>query len=122
MCDGSSDETFEQILEERVVYSKDGRKKGKMVIVNKITVHKSVKTISSPELNPATKHSLTFDRESSMSRSSSKDSLSSPSTWRKSFIGTRSQFDLHIGEIKSKQYHILEEKIIYHFQKPINVD
>jgi len=102
--DGSGDETFEQVLEERDVYTKDGRKKGKMVIVNMVTVHKSVKTISSPEENPIIKHSLSFDRESSMSRSSSRDSLTSPNVWRKSFIGTRSQFDLHIEEIKSKQY------------------
>jgi len=76
-----------------------------MVIVNMITVHKSVKTISTPEAStPVAKHSLSFDREGSMSRSSSRDSLSSPNTWRKSFVGTRSQFDLHIEEIKSKQY------------------
>lgn len=103
MRDGSGDETFEEVLEERDVYTKDGRKKGKMVIVNMVTVHKSVKTISSPEENPAIKHSLSFDLEDSMSRSSSRDSLLSPNTWRKSFIGTRSQFDLHIEEIKSKQ-------------------
>jgi len=101
--DGSGDETFEEVLEERNVYTKDGRKKGKMVIVNMVTVHKSVKTISSPEASPVIKHSLSFDREGSMSRSSSRDSLSSPNTWRKSFVGTRSQFDLHIEEIKSKQ-------------------
>lgn len=83
-----------------------------MVIVNMITVHKSVKAIGNPEAGtseasiPAVKHSLSsFDREGSMSRSSSRDSLSSPSTWRKSFVGTRSQFDLHIEEIKSKQLH-----------------
>lgn len=102
MRDGSGDETFEQVLEERDVYTKDGRKKGKMVIVNMVTVHKSVKTISTPEESPVVKHSF-FDREGSMSRSSSRDSLSSPNTWRKSFVGTRSQFDLHIEEIKSKQ-------------------
>lgn len=101
--DGSGDETFEEVLEERDVYTKDGRKKGKMVIVNMVTVHKSVKTISSPEANSIAKHSLSFDREGSMSKSSSRDSLSSPNTWRKSFVGTRSQFDLHIEEIKSKQ-------------------
>lgn len=78
-----------------------------MVIVNMITVHKNVKAISIPEANiPVVKHSLSsFDREGSMSRSSSRDSLSSPNTWRKSFVGTRSQFDLHIEEIKSKQLH-----------------
>jgi len=83
-----------------------------MVIVNMITVHKSVKAISIPEAStseasiPVVKHSLSsFDREDSMSRSSSRDSLSSPNTWRKSFVGTRSQFDLHIEEIKSKQFY-----------------
>lgn len=108
MRDGSSDETFEQVLEERDVYTKDGRKKGKMVIVNMVTVHKSVKTITSPEASPVVKQSLSFDRESPMSRSSSKDSISSPKSWRKSFVGTRSQFDLHIEEIKSKHYKLLD--------------
>lgn len=103
MVDGSGDETFEEVLEERDVYTRDGRKKGKMVIVNKVTVHRSVKTIASPELSPLVKHSMSFDRESSMSVSSSRESLSSPKTWRKSFVGTRSQFDLHIEEIKSKR-------------------
>jgi hypothetical protein len=102
LCDGSSDETFEQVLEERDVYTKDGRKKGKMVIVNMVTVHKSVKTINSPESSPVVKQSLSFDRENPISRSSSRDSISSPQSWRKSFVGTRSQFDLHIEEIKSK--------------------
>lgn len=110
MHDGSSEETFEQVLEERDVYSRDGRKKGKMVVVNMVTVHKSVKTVSSPDPSPVSKKSLTFDRENSISRSSSKDSLSSPKTWRKSFVGTRSQFDLHIEEIKSKQFNTLNTK------------
>lgn len=99
---GSGDESFEEVLEERDIYTKDGRKKGKMVIVNKVTVHKSVKTVTSPEQSPIIKHSVSFDRESSMSRSSSRDSIQSPTTWRKSFVGTQSQFDLHIEEIKSK--------------------
>jgi len=103
--EGSDDETFEQVLEERDVYTEDGRKKGKMVVVNMVTVHKSVKPVTSPESSPVTKHSLSFDREScSISRSSSRDSLSSPKSWRKSFVGTMSQFDLHIEEIKSKHY------------------
>lgn len=96
----SSAETFEEVLEERDLFTKDGRKKGKMVIVNTVTVHKSVKLLNSPELS---KHSLSMDHlESPISRSSSRDSLSSPKMWRKSFVGTRSQFDLHIEDIKSK--------------------
>lgn len=104
--EGSGDEMYEEVLEERDVYSKDGRKKGKMVIVNRVTVHKSVKNITTPELSPAmTRHSWSLiDQDSSMSRSSSRDSLSSLTTWRKSFVGTHSQFDLHIEEIKSKPY------------------
>lgn len=74
-----------------------------MAIVDEIPANTSLKTISGNELSPVIKHSLSFDRESSISRSSSRDSLSSPKTWRKSFVGTRSQFDLHIEEIKSKQ-------------------
>jgi len=102
--EGSGDETFEQIIEERDVYHKDGRKKGKMVLVNMVTVHKSVKAVTSPESSPVVKHSLSFDRESPLSRSSSKDSISSPKSWRKSFVGTGSQFDVHIEEIKSKNH------------------
>lgn len=99
--EGSDDETFEQVLEERDMYTKDGRKKGKMVVVNVVTIHKSVKPVSN-EPSPVIKHSLSFDREGcSISRSSSRDSLSSPKSWRKSFVGTMSQFDLHIEEIKS---------------------
>lgn len=106
--EGSDDESFEEVLEERDVYTKDGRKKGKMVIVNKITVHKSVKNVITPERSPAmTRHSWSLiDQDSPISRSSSRDSLLSPTSWRKSFVGTRSQFDLHIEDIKSKKYSI----------------
>lgn len=101
--DESGDETYEEVIEEHDVYTKDGRKKGKMVIVNMVTVHKSVKTVTSSESSPVLKHSFSYDRESPISRSSSRDSLSSSKSWRKSFVGTRSQFDLHIEEIKSKK-------------------
>lgn len=104
LCEGSGDETYEEMLEEHDVYTKDGRKKGKMVIVNKITIHKSVKTVTSSDLSPVIKHSFSFDQGNSMSRSSSRDSLSSPKSWKKTFVGTQSQFDLHIEEIKSKRY------------------
>lgn len=106
--EGSGDETFEEVLEERDVFDGDGRKKGKMVIVNRVTVHKTVRAVTgcSPPAEPVRPRSLSYDRGSSpLSRSSSRDSLSSPGSWRKSFVGTGSQFDVHIEEIKSKRWH-----------------
>lgn len=101
--EGSDDETYEEVLEERTVYHKDGRKKGRMVIVNMVTVHKSVQAVAAAEpVGPLGPFDLSVAR-TPLSRSSSRDSLSSPKSWRKSFVGTGSQFDVHIEEIKSKR-------------------
>ncbi|XP_050520741.1 uncharacterized protein LOC126894091 [Daktulosphaira vitifoliae] len=99
--EGSSEETFERVIEERDVYSKEGILKAKIVVVEKKTVHKSIKVIEGPEHNKVTKPAL-HELESSRSRSSSYDSLSSPTIRRKVFTGTKLQFDNHIEEIKSK--------------------